>query len=410
MNVGMIAGRQWVSLHWTLQGLGLTLLAFMSCFPAVFHYQEYLFFVLLCTAIGVAIFQGNAFWIRSPIDLPLALLVGWILLTIPFSVDPGYSFAEWRKLVAHVLVFYWAMLVLENCVGKDCGRYTIWAMLAGVSIISIYGVWYFIHNGGTLVHRVVRATAPYSGSPWLATYVVLALPFGIACYVQSQNHWEKLVLGGVCGLTFLAGVVAYSRGAWLSLAVMGLGYGVLRRNRRTFGWGMLSVVAIVSVLFGISRLGYLEGVFVASDSIADRLACSWLAVEDLRRHPVVGVGFGTEIFGQLHPVDPRSDCKGNHSHNTFVLYAMGSGALALIVLLWTFAVIITKLSHGIRVGSRNEAASIKLAGALMAMGYGVAVSSNDLFTGSLACLFWMLVAVGFSRPCQEERFDTPRSS
>ncbi|MDD9860482.1 MAG: O-antigen ligase family protein [Nitrospira sp.] len=410
MSVSTIAGRQWVSRHWTLQGMGLTLLAFMSCYPAVFHYQEYLFFVLLCTAIGVAIFQGNAFWIRSPIDLPLALLVGWILLTIPFSVDPGYSFAEWRKLVAHVLVFYWAMLVLENCVGRDCGRYTIWAMLVGVSIISIYGVWYFIHNGGTLVDRDVRAIAPYSGSPWLATYAVLALPFGIACYVQSQNHWEKLLLGGICGLTFLAGVLAYSRGAWLALAVMGLGYGVLRRNRRTFVWGMLSVVAIVSVLFGISRLGYLQGVFVASDSIADRLACSWLAVEDLKRHPVVGVGFGTEIFGQLHPVDPRSDCKGNHSHNTFVLYAMGSGALALIVLLWTFVVIITKLSHGIRVGSRNEAASIKLAGALMAVGYSVAVSSNDLFTGSLACLFWMLVAVGFSLPCQEERFDSPRSS
>ncbi len=410
MNTNATECRHWVFLHWKLQGLGLTLLAFLSCYPGAFHYQEYLFFVLLCMAIGVAVFQGNAFWIRNPIDLPLALLVGWILITIPFSVDPAYSFVEWRKLVARVLVFYWALLVLKHSVGSDDWRFVIWAMLAGVATISIYGMWDFIHRGGTFVDRDVRAHIPYAGSPWLATYVVIALPYGIARYVQSQNHWEKMVLGGVCSLTFLAGVLAYSRGAWLALAVMGLGYGVLRRNQRIFAWGMLSVMVLVSVLFGIGWLGYLQGIFLVH-TIIDRLACSWLAVESLILSPVVGMGFGTEIFNQVHPVDPRSDCKGNHAHNVFLLYAMGSGVSALIFLLWTFAVIITKLSHDIRVGRSNEVTSIKLAGVLMALGYGVAVASNDLFTGSLAHLFWILVAVGFSLSCQEERpaHHTPES-
>ncbi len=402
MNSSGVGGRQWLVSHWKFQGMGLIFLAFLSFYPAAFHYQEYLFFVLLFAAIGVAGYQGYPLWIRSPIDLPLALLVGWILITIPFSIDPDYSFAEWRKLVARVLVFYWALLVLKNFAGTDYWRYMVWVILVGGSTVGLYGIWYFIENGGTLLNREIRAQPPFSSSPWLATAMLIALPFAVVCYSWSKKHWEKLVWGGVFCLLLLAEIFAYSRGTWLGLAAMVFGFGVLRRNWRVSAWGILSIVMIVSVLFGVSLLGYLEGVF-RSETIVDRLACSMLAVEELLRHPVVGVGFGADIFGELYPGDPPGACKGNHSHNTFLLYALGSGVPALIFLLWTFAVIIKKFSQDALASRSAEVASIKLAVALVAVGYGVAVMSNDLFTGSLAYLFWMLVAIGLSLPRQEER-------
>ncbi len=398
----VVTAPQWIAIHWKAQGQGLAFLAFLSFYPAAFHYQEYLFFVLLFTAIGVAVYQGNAVWVRNSIDLPLALLVGWILITIPFSIDPAYSFVEWRKLAARILVFYWALLVLKNNTGTDYWKSVIVAVLVGASTVGFYGIWYFIENGGQLLDLTVRAQPPLSNSPWLATLMLIALPFAAICFRWVKTHREKLVLGGVLCLLLLAEFFAYSRGTWLGLAAMGFGYGVLRKNWRVFAGCILLSVAFVSVLFGVSRLGYLE-MLVVPDSIVDRLACSLLAVKELLHHPVVGTGFGTDIFQQLYPGDPPGACKGNHSHNAFLLYAMGSGVPAIIFLLWAFAVIIKKFSQDARDGKSTEVASVKLAVALTALGYGVAVASNDLFTGSLAHLFWILVAVGFSLSDQEEQ-------
>ena len=47
--------------------------------------------------------------------------------------------------------------------------------------------------------------------------------------------------------------------------------------------------------------------------------------------------------------------------------------------------------------------SISIVVAIIVLGYGVAVTSHDLFAGNPACLFWMVVAVGLSLPCREER-------
>ncbi len=407
MNSGVVNDRRWIDWHWQAQGLGLIVLAFLSFYPGAFHYQEYLFFALLVAAVGVAVCQGSAVWVRSPVDLPVALLVGWILITIPFSIDPATSFAEWRKLVAHVLVFYWALLVLKNRADRDYWRYVIRAMLVGVATMSLYAMMVFLQEGGTLVDRSVRAVAPSSVVGWLGTYVVMMVPFAVTCYVWSKTRWEKLVLGGALCLMLVAEFFSYSRGGWLALAVMGLGFGILRGNRRTVTLAILLVAASASVLFGISQLGYLGGVFDPL-TVVDRLDCWSAGVYAFLNHPIVGVGFGQDIFGQL-PVDWYGRCiqliRDIGIHNTFLMYAMGSGAFALLSLLWIFAVVIIKFTRNARVAGSNEVASVKLAGALAVLGYAVTMVSDILFSKELAHLFWMLVAIGFSLPCREGRPD-----
>ena len=98
----------------TIQGGGLFLLTIVSFFPVFFHIEEILFFSFLGLALFAKWFEGKDLRIRTPIDLPLLLLLGWIFLTIPFSLNPEYSFMEWRKLVAQCLVFYWAVSVMRD--------------------------------------------------------------------------------------------------------------------------------------------------------------------------------------------------------------------------------------------------------------------------------------------------------
>ena len=94
-------------------GVFLLLLA-MSFFPRLFHIEEYLFFLLLISSVVVAYKTGHLLWIRTALDVPVLLFIGWVLVTVPFAIDPVYSFGEWRKLVVQIVLFYWALLVLQQ--------------------------------------------------------------------------------------------------------------------------------------------------------------------------------------------------------------------------------------------------------------------------------------------------------
>src|SRR6267143_3010331 len=138
---------------WTAQGAGLVLLTFMSFFPALFHLEEYLFFALLVVALWAGWWEKRVIWARSPIDVPLLLLVVWVLLTIPFATDPWYSFAEWRKLVVQVLVFYWALLVLRARSDGPLTRGVLVAVVVATAVLCAYGVVDVWEHGGSWKER-----------------------------------------------------------------------------------------------------------------------------------------------------------------------------------------------------------------------------------------------------------------
>ena len=134
---------------WKLQAYGLLGITFLSFFPGLFHYQESALFFLLAVALCLAWVERINPWIRTPIDLPLLGFVGWVLCTVPFATDPAYSFSEWRKLVAQVLVFYWAMFVLRSYRRIELSRQIVWAVVLGSLVLSGYALVDFILRGGT---------------------------------------------------------------------------------------------------------------------------------------------------------------------------------------------------------------------------------------------------------------------
>ena len=171
---------------WTFQAYGLLGITFLSFFPRLFHFQEYAFFLLLAVALCLAWVERVNPWVRTPIDLPLLGFVGWVLCTVPFATDPSYSFSEWKKLVAQVLVFYWAMFVLRRCRPVELSRQIVWAVVLGSLVLTGYALVDFILRGGTWRDRIVRAGAPFSDYNWLSTYLVLVIPILIGWVVTHR--------------------------------------------------------------------------------------------------------------------------------------------------------------------------------------------------------------------------------
>jgi putative inorganic carbon (HCO3(-)) transporter len=383
---------------WKLQGYGLLVVTFMSFFPQWFHWQEYLFFTLLAVALWATWSEGSPLWVRTPIDLPLFLLVSWVLVTVPFATDPAYSFAEWRKLATQGLVFYWAVLVFKRN-GTELSRsWMLQAVLLGTALLCAYAVADFVVRGGSWKDRYIRAGAPNSDYNWLSTYLVIALPLLLAGGILGRDRWQRVASWAAAGLAFAAQVIAYTRAGWLGLAAQGLAFGVLT-SRRKWAWGVLGACLLVTLcLVGASKLGYQQGT-VDPWTFNARLDVWKLGVAKIMEHPLVGLGYGNYTFMMLFDAYPEIE-KAPGPHSLFLMVAMGSGIPALALLLWTLGTAVLALVRAAWGSLDRHASLFMIAVALVIVGFTVRNIFDYMFAGSLGYLFWMIVAAGLTQSQQ----------
>lgn len=364
------------------------------------HSQEYAFFFLLAVALCLAWAEKINPWIRTPIDLPLLGLVGWVLCTVPFATDPAYSFSEWRKLVAHVLVFYWAMFVLRGHKRIELPRQIVWAVVLGSLVLSCFALVDFVLRGGTWRNRLVRAGAPNSDYNWLTTYLVLVIPILIGWVVTNRTRWAR-ALGILTLVTAgLAQVVAYTRAGWVAHFAQAVGFGLMAGRRRLVIWVLAGAIALGGGLFAVSEIGYQRDT-IDPWTLSARVKTWGLGLQQVVQHPLAGVGYGNDTFLKLYRAEVEAE-KGKEPgetvlpglHNTFAMVLMGSGVPSLILFIWIFVRILSTLTRQWRRSKAAEMQWLFVAVAVVTVGFAVRNLFDYMFAGSLAYLFWILVAVG----------------
>jgi len=385
---------------WKLQAYGLLGITFLSFFPRLFHSQEYAFFFLLAVALCLAWAERINPWIRTPIDLPLLGFVGWVLCTVPFATDPAYSLSEWGKLMAHVLVFYWALFVLHRHKHIELSRQIFWAVVVGSIVLSGFALVDFFLRGGTWRDRLIRAGAPYSDYNWLTTYLVLVIPILIGWVVIHRTLWVRAI--GALGLVLsgLAQVATYTRAGWVAHLVQAVGFGLMAGRRLLVIWVLAGAIAIGGGLFTLSMVGYQRDT-VDPWTLNTRVKTWGLGLHQVAQHPLVGVGYGNDTFLRVHKTEIEED-KGKPLgdrvlpglHNTFAMVLMGSGVAALILFIWIFVSIVTTLTRQWWQPRAGETQGFLVAVAVVTVGFAIRNLFDYMFAGSLAQLFWILVAAG----------------
>ncbi len=385
---------------WKLQAYGLLGITFSSFFPRLFHFQESVFFFLLAVALCLAWVEKINPWVRTPIDLPLLGFVGWVLCTVPFATDPAYSFSEWRKLVAQVLVFYWAMFVLRSHRRIELSRQVFWAVILGSIVLSGFALVDFVLRGGTWRDRLVRAEAPYSDFQWLTTYLVLVIPILIGWVVIHRTVWVRAIGALTLALAGLAQVAAYTRAGWVAHFAQAVGFGLMAGRRRLVIWVLVGTIAMGGGLFALSGVGYQQST-VDPWTLSARVKTWRLGLQQVIQHPLVGVGYGNDTFSKVYKAEIEADKdKGEEErllpalHSTFAMVLMGSGVPAIILFIWMFVRIVLTLIRQWRQSKAAETQWLLVAVAVVTVGFATRNLFDYMFAGSLAHLFWILVAAG----------------
>ncbi len=396
------AQAKWVI--WQVQAFGLVGITFLSFFPRLFHYQESLLLALLAVALYLAWEDRSHLRLRTPIDLPLLGFVGWVLLTFPFAFDQAYSFSEWRKLVVQVLTFYWAMFVFRQHRGAVLVQNVVWAVVMGSLALSVFALEDFVSRGGTWRDRIIRAGAPSSDYNWLTTYLVLVIPILIAWCLTYRTIRERgfgllsLVVAGA------AQMAAYTRAGWVAHFVQAIAFGVMAGRQKLLIGIIIGVIAIGGGLALVSEIGY-QRETIDPWTLSARVKTWQLGFQQVVQHPFLGVGYGNDTFSKVYAAEVEAE-KGKGAvekvfpalHNTFAMVLMGSGVPAFLCLVWTMLRTIRELLGGIRALALRQAGMLLLppAIALSVLGFMVRNTFDYMFAGSLASLFWILVAAGLS--------------
>lgn len=293
-------------------------------------------------ALGIGLLGSILGWIlcrRAPVhtglERPVLALAAWALVMIPFSTDPGWSAAYYKRFY-----LFTAIWVVASAAGTERRRLLLaWFLFAGAAVVSIVGIVHALRTtGGLFDIRMGQISNPMTSGAMLMMAVMLALGF---LFTPGLGRRMKLAVGGVGLLLFLAFAMTMTRSAILGF-VAGLGLMLLMRKPRLFGifFATVLLMGVVVVTTGehwLSERAWsrVNPEFIMEGKNTRERVEMWRGgLAMVEAHPVTGVGdMGLEEISKDYYVN-SDDVYFGHMHNNFVHLAVIWGVPGLLLGIW----------------------------------------------------------------------------
>ena len=166
---------------------------------------------------------------------------------------------------------------------------------------------------------------------YLDVFICLAL--GLLAKVERR---QKFILIGVIILFLACLVMTYSRGAFLTLAIVFAIYGVLQ------DWRILILFAIITGLIAYGDSAFMNRIlsaFTMSDSSEGVRVGIWVSTSAMiSDHPFTGIGWGAYqyVYPQYNYYIADPSIIIYHAHNIYLNYAAETGILGALAFFWYF--------------------------------------------------------------------------
>jgi putative inorganic carbon (HCO3(-)) transporter len=305
--------------------------------------------ILLALALGVLLLSGLPLrWPR--ISIPLGLFLGWMLVALAFSPDPGYGLPQVRKMLvfAMLLIVYSSVRTLREASWLMYGWIGVGTFTAGQGLVQFaadvagaraaHSDFYHFYVADR-IRGFMGHWMTFSGQEVFVLLYVVALLF----FAPGVKRWLWLWLpcAVVVGIALL---LSETRSAWLAAVVAGV--------YLLWVWDKRAVLAL-PVLLGIvflaapgavqQRVKSLTNPETQTDSNGHRWIVWRTGWEMIKAHPIVGVGpeeiKKEPVFYKYLPKDiplPLPDGYYGHLHNIYIHFAAECGVPAAVFLVAAF--------------------------------------------------------------------------
>lgn len=365
----------------------------------------------LLSWIAHSVLKKEFRWKKTPLDLPIALLLAVGLASVFTAVDTKYSLSEIRgEMLKSIILFYMAVNLVRT---ENRARAVFYSLIAGVILMDVYGILHFTINGGSWDdYRILREKSLHRGPMELATYLVQTLPYLLVGLIWYRKSSRRFILVFFILIHIALVYTSFSRIACLVVGFEIACFFWIAGLR--WPWFVIAfVIVFVAVGFIMPRSIFLtegrtsiegeEAVRIGGIGIlglkGTRLDLWKKGIRRIKEHPFEGLGLGRESFKKKYPEINTGNPMLWHGHNIFLNMALQMGIQGLAVFLFILYRIFRHTWPGLKFARyKIEDISHLTVGAawLMTAGFIARNMTDDLYNNDAAYLFWLLAGLAFS--------------
>jgi putative inorganic carbon (HCO3(-)) transporter len=328
----------------------------------------------------------------SAIVYTLAAFTFWISLSAFLAIRPEVALPKWEETMKILAMTFVTICIVRS---RDRIDQLVWVIALSLGFYGVKGGIFGIMTGGT--YRVWGPEGSFiEDNNSLALALIMTLPFMQYLRVHSTRQWLRLGLLGAMGLTIVAILLSYSRGAFVGIFVMLAFLSLKARNRLITAlviFGALGAVLTTLPAQWWNRMLTIEA-YETDQSALGRFDAWTFAYKLALDHPLFGggqlVGKDDGLFHRYVPTAPTS--RAAHSIYFEVLGENGFVGLGLFL----FLLLSSFRTAGKIIRAARDRPDLAWARSLAAMAQvslvGYAVSGAFLSLGFFD-LYYVLVAL-----------------
>ena len=373
------------------------------------------FLVLLGLLVVWCAINRRLFYSRTAYDMLLLAFVLWVGLTIPFSMAPSYSVKEYGKLLQHMVVFYAVIYFFKGLLYRQ-------ALLGLIGIMAILVAGYGLTQFNIKNPQAVVSFFP--SEQWLTTFLVMIIPFGLAMALgagPSEMRVGSAIAVGLMTVCLIstqsrAGLVAFVAELWVIVWF-------IRSTSAKIVAALATVCVIVAVMVAFNA-NVAPAIGVSADiksvlpiqtsvqSVFHRFDIWWFTLSEIAKHWLVGIGYGGQSYQMLFGQDKEVVMPGHQAvtnqgtHNIFLYLALHVGIPGMLLFGWFFVRVVLTTAEEFR-QAHDWLSKAVLAGSVVSVvGLILRLQFDQMLVGSLAVLFWVLLAMAVLSYPSYNRVDT----
>ena len=352
---------------------------------------------LLETLIGITVLTYLAtLWsekrlprARTPLDIPIGLLLLAGVISVIDAPSQVTALGIYRAYFLEAIAMYYIAVDLLRD-RRDITTFLV-IMGAGIAVYATGQIVSFLGAVGNHHLNLSAAPAFLNTSPNDdAMYLEPALAFAVGFALFPSRPRERWIAAALGALILAGVIVAFSRGAYLAIAILAL---VLVFGAQSPRWRLraLGVIAVLGLI--LIEIPFVNRRFLTlADSVTNRESLYRQALQMLSHMPITGAGIsGFPI--RVAPYRPQGQIIHIYPHDLWLTTWSELGLLGLIA----FAVILIGL---IWRGARALPSSADIARPLLwgSVGAAILIAVHGLFDSpywknDLSVEFWLVAAL-----------------